>query len=103
MEMVPLMQWNTNDYIQQFHILEHTYNTRETDSYACMNRKNGQPWPGKDNFINCKWSAVKAHVCMQNYHDEWHCTTKLYTTPYTYNFVQPGLQILPKILCIDKA
>ena len=23
MEVVQLMQWNTNDYIQQFHILEH--------------------------------------------------------------------------------
>jgi len=30
-------------------------------------------------------------------------STKLYTTPYTYHFVQPGLQILPNILCIDKA
>jgi len=28
---------------------------------------------------------------------------KLYTTPYTYHIVQPGLQILPNILCIDKA
>jgi len=107
MEMVQLMQWNTIDYIQQFHILERTYNTRETGSYACMNTKNGQPWPGKDNVTKCKWSAVKAHmcVCRISMMNGIACPTRtnLYTTPYKYNFVQPGLQILPKILCIEKA
>jgi hypothetical protein len=87
-EVIQLLQWNTNDYIPQFHILEHKHNTRETGSYACVNTENGQPWPGKDNVMNCKWSAVKAHVCMQNFHDKWHCLSNKYKTLHHSTYIK---------------
>ena len=78
--MVQLMQWNTNDYMQQFHILEHEQNMRETGAYACMHTENGQSQPGKDILRTAMECCESPHVSMQNFHDKWHCLSNKYKT-----------------------
>jgi hypothetical protein len=75
-----------------------------------VNRESGKPWHEEDDVLNCNGVQQNpTNVCMQNFHKDWHCISNKYNSAPDHSiyvqiceWLQPWLQILPDILCIDK-